>query len=81
VRDDLDLVDDADRVNRTATVVDGREAIRLSFEVPAVTHVGYRTIAAGAVWNVSFVATGPDTARQLETFGTILESLSIGSAA
>jgi len=65
-----------------ASTLDGREAISLTFAMPdASTHVGYRVIADGDTWNVSFVAHGPRAGRQVATFARVVETLAIASSA
>jgi hypothetical protein len=69
------------RTDRGASTVDGREAISLTFAMPdGSTHIGYRVIAAGDTWNLSFVAHGPDAGRQFATFARVVETLTIASS-
>ena len=70
----------ANRTDRAASTLDGRDAIALTFSMPdGSTHVGYRVIAAGDTWNLSFVASGPGVGAQLATFERVVETLSIAS--
>jgi hypothetical protein len=72
----------ATATDRAASTLDGRDAISLTFAMPdASTHVGYRVIADGDTWNLSFVAHGPHAGRQVATFARVVETLAIGSSA
>ena len=71
----------ATATDRAASMLDGRDAISLTFAMPdGSTHVGYRVIASGDTWNLSFVASGPRAGRQVATFARVVQTLAIASS-
>jgi len=71
----------ATATDRAASMLDGRDAISLTFAMPdGSIHVGYRVIASGDTWNLSFVASGPRAGDQVATFARVVQTLAIAAS-